>query len=330
MTWRVFYSYSHQDIELRNQLGKFLAPLRQNKKIEDWHDRNIGPGSNWQTEISQRLREAHLIVFLISPDFLNSEYCLGVEVQAAMERLKGEAVKIVPILARDCLWEESIFSQLQMVPRDAKPIISQHWRSNDEAFRDVANEIRAVVSSPLPVSYSLPECAGTEQPNSNFNLVKEQVRSYARLYERTRLRMRPSDERTVRMEDIATRLRNLALASYPLLDGFVKSPFPGERLAAITILQVFAAEEYLGYLVDLIGSEKPFIGYHAARALRFAVDSLEPASYPRLREALNDAVQRLQHASVGFDADRQKILREASDQLNRYVAALPVNFAPFD
>jgi HEAT repeats len=113
-----------------------------------------------------------------------------------------------------------------------------------------------------------------------------------------------------------------------LLDGFVKSPFPGERLAAVTILQVFAAEEYLGYLVDLIGSEKPFIGYHAVRSLRLAVDSLEPASYPRLRQALNDAVQRLLHAAVGFDTDRQKILREASDQLNRYVAALHIE--PFD
>jgi len=58
--------------------------------------------------------------------------------------------------------------------------------------------------------------------------------------------------------------------------------------------------------------------------------SLEPASYPRLREALNDAVQRLQHASVEFDTDWQKILRETSDQLNRNVAALPVNFEPFD
>jgi hypothetical protein len=64
MTWRVFYSYSHRDMEHRDQLGKFLAPLRQNKKIEDWYDRSIEPGSNWQNEISQRLHEAHLVVFL--------------------------------------------------------------------------------------------------------------------------------------------------------------------------------------------------------------------------------------------------------------------------
>ena len=132
------------------------------------------------------------------------------------------------------------------------------------------------------------------------------------------------------MEDIATRLRNPALASYPLLDEFVKSPFPGERLAAVTILQVFATEQYLGFLAELIGSEKPFIGYHASRALRFAVGALEPASYPRLREALNDAVQKLQHASVGFDTDRKKILREAADQLNLNMAALPLNFESFD
>ena len=110
----------------------------------------------------------------------------------------------------------------------------------------------------------------------------------------------------------------------------MKSPFPGERLAAVTILQVFAAEQYLGFLANLIGSEKPFIGYHASRALRFAVDALEPASYPRLREALNGAVQKLQRASVGFDTDRQKILREAADQLNINMAALPLSFGSFD
>jgi hypothetical protein len=45
------------------------------------------------------------------------------------------------------------------------------------------------------------------------------------------------------------------------------------------------AWQYLGFLTELVGSEKPFIGYHAVEALRFAVDSLEPASYPRLRES---------------------------------------------
>jgi hypothetical protein len=66
MTWRVFYSYSHKDTELRNQIGTFLASLRHNNKIVEWHDRKIEPGANWQNEISDRLDSAHLILLLIS------------------------------------------------------------------------------------------------------------------------------------------------------------------------------------------------------------------------------------------------------------------------
>jgi hypothetical protein len=122
----------------------------------------------------------------------------------------------------------------------------------------------------------------------------------------------------------------LLLASYPLLDDFAQSPFPSERLAAVTILQIFSAEKYLEFLTGLVGSEKPFVSYHAMKALRFAVDSFEPASYPRLREALNEIGVKLQRASVGFDIDRQKTLREAREQLDKNIAAIPVDLETFD
>lgn len=124
MTWRVFYSYSHKDTELRNQIGTFLAPLRHNNKIVEWHDRKIEPGADWQNEVSLQLDSAHLILLLVSADFLASDYCFGVEVEKAMNRLKRGEVKIAPILLRPCLWKESPFSELQIIPRDAKSITS--------------------------------------------------------------------------------------------------------------------------------------------------------------------------------------------------------------
>jgi TIR domain len=321
MAWRVFYSYSHKDSDPRDLLRTFLAPLKHSGKIEQWDDREIKPGLNWQTEINKRIETADLIVFLISPDFLNSEYCLGVEVEKALERLKTGAVTVVPILMRECLWEESIFSELQMIPRGGKAIFSRFWQSTDEAFKNVAKEIRDVVAAPPPASPPLTEKEDNlDQLEASLDLVRQQIRSYARLYERTRLRMRPSDERTERMEEIASHMRALATASYPLLDEFVRSPFPGERLAAITIMQVFGTQQYLGFLVNLVGSEKPFLGYHAIRALSFAVDSLDPSMYPKLSEALDEAAMNLERASVGFDSGRQAVLRESKVRLQDKIA----------
>src|SRR3954468_21393565 len=116
MPWRVFYSYSHRDAELRNRLAIYLAPLRQQKKIVEWYDRKIEPGADWEIEISTQLDSAHLILLLVSEDFLASEYSFGVEVERAMARLKRGEAKVVPILFKPCLWQESRFSDMQIIP----------------------------------------------------------------------------------------------------------------------------------------------------------------------------------------------------------------------
>jgi hypothetical protein len=323
MAWRLFYSYSHKDADLRGLLGTHLAPLKRRQKISEWHDRKIEPGANWHTEISSQLETADLILFLLSADFMESEYCFGVEVEKAMERAKRDEVKIAPILLRPCLWQESPFSELQIIPRDARAITA--WPSLDGAFEDVASEIRKIVSE-SPPSRSTASTAAVEPRrfDSSLDLVREQVRSYARLYERTRQRMRASDARTRRMEQIFQKMRNLATASYPLLDELAASYSPGERLAAVAILQVFAAEQSLPFLVKLISSEKPFVGYHAAKALQFAVGALDAHTYPQLLEAIQKAQQALISAAVGFDSDRAKVLHEAEAELQSSLNALSI------
>jgi len=319
--WRIFYSYSHRDAELRDRLATYLAPLKYQKKIDDWYDRQIQPGTDWESEISGQLDSAHLILLLVSEDFLASEYCFGVEVDRALARLKRGEVKVVPVLLKPCLWQESRFSDLQIVPRDAKAITLS--ASPEQAFSDVANEIRKLVSEPPPsLTQASPEPNETYRFDASLDLVRGQVRSYARLYERTRQRMRSSDERTRRMEQVFTQMCDLATASYPLLDELAKSPSPGERLAAVAILQVFASEPSLKFLAELVNSEKPFVGYHAIKALRFAVGALDASAYPKLLGALQNVQAVLVSRSVPPDSDRATMLREAEQELRGNMESL--------
>jgi hypothetical protein len=329
MGWRVFYSYSHKDAELRDRLGTYLAPLVHQKKIVEWHDRKIEPGANWEIEISSQLELAHLILLLVSADFLASEYCFGVEVEMALTRLKRGEIKVVPILLKPCLWKESRFSELQIIPRDAKAITS--WASPEEALNAVADEISKLVSASPPSPSEIPsDHPESHRFDSSLDLVRGQVRSYAHLYERTRQRMHPSNERTYRMEQILEKMRVLATASYPLLDELASSPSPGERLAAVAILQVFATAQFLPFLVKLVGSEKPFVGYHAVKALHFAVGSSDPHVYPQLLEAIRDAQALLDSAPVGFDSDRQTVLRAAEQELRANIESLSVASVRYD
>ncbi len=83
---KVFYSYAHEDKKLRDELEKHLSALRRMGQIKEWHDHEINAGTDWKREIDIHLSTANIILLLISPDFLHSEYCYQVEMKQALER----------------------------------------------------------------------------------------------------------------------------------------------------------------------------------------------------------------------------------------------------
>lgn len=138
----LFFSYSHKDEELRDQLETQLAMLKRQGVIEAWHDRRIPAGGEINREIDQHINTDDIILLLISPDFIASDYCYEVEMTRAMERHEaGEAV-VIPVILRHCDWQEAPFGRLKAVPRDGRPI--KQWTDTDEAFLEVAKEVRAV------------------------------------------------------------------------------------------------------------------------------------------------------------------------------------------
>ena len=82
----VFYSFAEADAPLLEQLERHLSLLRREGLISTWHKRQIVAGSDWQSKVDHHLNTASLILLLISPDFLASDYQYGVELQRAMER----------------------------------------------------------------------------------------------------------------------------------------------------------------------------------------------------------------------------------------------------
>jgi len=141
----VFISYSHKDEEFKDELVVHLANLRRQGKIRAWQDRDIEAGAEWDAEIKQQLESAEIILLLITPRFLASEYCYDKEMQRAMERHGAGTARVIPIIVKPCDWQDTPFSKLQVVPKDAKPITK--WADQDEAFLDVVKGIRRSVES---------------------------------------------------------------------------------------------------------------------------------------------------------------------------------------
>jgi tetratricopeptide (TPR) repeat protein len=149
---KLFYSYAHEDERWRDELEKHLSTLKQQERITGWHDRQIAGGKAWAHEIASNLQDAHIILLLISPDFMASTYCSTTEIPLAMERYEAGTARVIPIILRPVDHQGAPFDKLQALPTDAKPITTS---SNiDQAFHTVAQGIRTVVEEltahPLP------------------------------------------------------------------------------------------------------------------------------------------------------------------------------------
>ncbi|MBU1336914.1 MAG: toll/interleukin-1 receptor domain-containing protein [Alphaproteobacteria bacterium] len=136
----VFFSYSHRDEALRDQLETQLAMLKRQGVIETWHDRRIVAGEELDGAISAELQGADIVLLLVSPDFLASDYCYDREMAVAMERhAEGEAV-VIPVILRPCEWHKAPFGKLRATPTDGRPVTQ--WPDRDLAMLDVVKDIR--------------------------------------------------------------------------------------------------------------------------------------------------------------------------------------------
>ena len=142
---KVFFSYSHVDEGMRDQLDKHLSMLKRNGVIETWHDRRIVPGERFDEAIDANLNAADIILLLISKDFLASDYCYSVEMNRALERNASAQAKVIPVILRACDWKDGPFGKLQALPKDAKPVAS--WADVDAGYLDVVEGLKRALPS---------------------------------------------------------------------------------------------------------------------------------------------------------------------------------------
>ena len=151
----LFLSYSHKDEVLRDQLETQLTMLKRQGVISVWHDRRLIAGDRVDEGISRQLEAADIILLLVSPDFLASEYCYSVEMTRALERHEAGEARVIPVILRPCEWQHAPFGKLLATPTDGKPVTK--WADPDEAFLDIAKAIRTAARKEVSGSTARPE-----------------------------------------------------------------------------------------------------------------------------------------------------------------------------
>jgi hypothetical protein len=137
----IFCSYSHArpDEALRAAFAKSMSVWVRKKIVRIWHDGRIGAGDDWASNIDEHLNSSDIIVLLVSPDFLSSDFCYEKEMGRALERMKNNEALVVPIIVRECSWEETPIAEIQALPEKGKPVTL--WTNRDQAWKNVADSL---------------------------------------------------------------------------------------------------------------------------------------------------------------------------------------------
>lgn len=135
----------------------------------------------------------------------------------------------------------------------------------------------------------------------------EKMRSLAREYELIRQGQDSGIARTQQMANVVQKMRTLALATLPALADFARSGSPGERLAAVAMLQTRFDAAYTPWLAERLVDERPFVGFNAASALLTASRNLAGEPLRQLLDAVAAAQARLQALGLK-EADRDKLI----------------------
>lgn len=165
---KLFFSYSHKDEELRNELEIHLTMLKRQNIIETWHDRRIDAGQEFNHEINNNLNQANIILLLISPYFLASDYCYNIELTKAIKMHEEGEAFVIPIILHPCDWQSAPFGKLKALPTDGKPI--SKFPNQHDAFLDITKEIRRVAEkfNSTPIHKENPYDTRQETPISNI------------------------------------------------------------------------------------------------------------------------------------------------------------------
>jgi hypothetical protein len=147
---QAFCCYAREDQSLLYPLKKHLKPLERRGLITPLQaDIDISPGENWKEKISSYLDTAQIILLLISSDFMDSDYCYGIEMKRALERQEQGDVRVIPVILRPTDWKVEPLDALQALPKNAEPVTSKFWHTLDEAFVDVAKGIQIAIEELL-------------------------------------------------------------------------------------------------------------------------------------------------------------------------------------
>ncbi|MEU4767098.1 TIR domain-containing protein [Actinosynnema sp. NPDC023794] len=135
-------------------LTESLAGLLPEGALSQVALRFVDESFDFDTVVVPVVRDADLVLLIVSRYLLATGYGASRELGVVMERHRRKAAVVLPVVARPTSWEEQPFGSLAPLPTGGRPVAD--WSSLDEALLSVVDGVRFAARQlrgepPMPV-----------------------------------------------------------------------------------------------------------------------------------------------------------------------------------
>ncbi len=132
-----------------------------------------------------------MLYFLVSSDFLASDYCYEKEAARALQRHEQRSARVIPGILRPCEWHRTPFAALLATPTDVKPITNRllkksATRNRFPSLRPAALSLGSLGAEGMCVCHAVSQCQAASSRGSPARLLATMVRM-----KRARTRLMP-------------------------------------------------------------------------------------------------------------------------------------------
>ncbi|HZF10577.1 MAG TPA: toll/interleukin-1 receptor domain-containing protein [Thermoanaerobaculia bacterium] len=293
----VFVSYSHKDKKWLEDLRTMLAPDIRDGVVDVWWDGAIKPSQRWREEIQAALDSARVAVFLVSPNFLASDFIVKEELSYLLDAARRRRVKILWALLAPCRYEGTPLRDLQALHDLARPLSSLRGAARGNVLKAICEGIAEVVGASTSTDEGARSLSATPIDIDRMPLP---TGSYfvGRQREITRLDRAWKDSGTHVLTFVAFGGVGKSTLISQWLDRMAKAGWRGAQRALAwsfysqgTEDRVTSAESFLDSALRFFGDPDPKAGAPRDRGLRLAglirqektllvLDGVEPLQHP--------------------------------------------------
>jgi hypothetical protein len=138
----VFVSYARKDRALcKNFLDEINKDSALGEVTKFWMDESLEPGDIWDEKIKQRLILSDVVLLLLTPNFINSNYC-NKEFKIALDLHASGQATVIAILLEQCEYHQLPMERVHLLPSSDIPL---HTASDKKLLANVALSIKYLI-----------------------------------------------------------------------------------------------------------------------------------------------------------------------------------------